>query len=326
MRSLCINCIIRPFEKYILISKFFITKCIHSQNNVHLEYAFSLKHTLLHIIFCLGFIVTVIQTTIELKSDPSMEPTKYWFLFVFETVSLSGTIICTSFLITNRDRFDLYYLINDILSFAKRADLQILKQKDLNLLNKHINYMNILTIFNPLYISWLYFAFFQSENALFEINIIFMSYMASCFGFYSIILTTFFKMCLFNFKSYVNKFLCNHKRDNFEIKIQILKKIMTKVHHLNKKIEDIYGPIAFTVALLTPIIFEIILINIQVRISSSEFIGYAYILRELNLLYLSTYIFVLFCIVLRRIQFIKVSVSLSYNSITFFIFDCKISV
>lgn len=55
MTSTCCNCIIRPFDEYFLISKFFDTKCTHLLDRVHLKYTFSLKLTLEQIIFYLSF-------------------------------------------------------------------------------------------------------------------------------------------------------------------------------------------------------------------------------------------------------------------------------
>lgn len=314
MTTKCFWCIIKPFDSCIYISKFLNVNCTHLQDKVQLEYFLSPKHILMQIIFYLPFITTSVISTNQLSNNPSMEQSKYWFEFTFAIIPNICILVCNSFLITNKERFDFYYLSTDILIFAEQTNLQLLKQSDLILLNNYMKFMKILLFINPVSVLCLYIALTTRDYVYIDIGVFFAIYMVFCLGFYAIILTKFHIMVYYNLKSEIkNLFLLRNGNniitDEFVIKFKIIQNVLKKIYCLDKKSELILRPIITIVIILIPLLVEIILVYVQNKILIGNLQKYAYYTRELVLL-LCIFIFsTLFLVVLIQIELMQRPVS-----------------
>lgn len=324
MTSQCSYCFIKPLDDYIFISKFYYTKCTHLQDKVHLEYSFSLKFTLVQIIYYLILLITTTQSITELKKNPNMEPSKYWSEFAFAALPLFAIIACTSMLITNKDRFDFHYLFTDLLTFARQTKMRLIKRSDLKQLDKNIKLMRILLFLNPVSASCLYYVCNIRDNILLEVNLILITYMIFSFCFYSIIHSLMHSMMYYNLKNNLNKVFSRIKNTNyvnceFKIKIKIIQGMLKKFHFIDKKAELIVRPLATATAILIPISIEIILLTIQAKIfTKNRKIIPKYYSRELNLLIVACLSFLVVCIVLIRIELMQRPVSCNQLIFVFF--------
>lgn len=305
----CFWCIVKPLEDYILISKFLDVKCTHFQNKVHLEYIFSPKHILTQIIFYVPFVMITLKSTIKIINEINMDQLSYWYELSCAVIPFAGIITNTSTLFTNKNRFDLYYIITEILVFAKQSDLQLIKSSDLKVMNKYMKFMRTLLYFNPISLACIYYACFYSDNILIEIVIILGLYLASCLGFLAIILCMFYRICYYNMKYEVTKILydCEQNLES-EIKLNILGNILTKSRHLNNKAEVTFRTALTTVAFFLPIGIEIVLIYIQTSFLTSSNKQRNYI-REAILIAGGSFGFILFSIALLQIEWLQLPVS-----------------
>lgn len=310
MPSPCFWCHIKKLEDCIYITKFLEVKCEHFGDKVHLDYYFSLKYTLVQIIYLLVFITTTYQSIVKLTSNPDTNPSNYWSQIAFIFLPIFIVITCTSTLITNKNRFDLYCIITDFLTFAKEAKLELLKESDLKMPYNYMKYMKIILFINPIYILCLYSLCLGSGNILLELSVILAAYFILCNSFLAISIILFSNVIANNIKNELKKLLLKRKREfynneTFKVNFKIIQMMVSKSTYMYKQAEIALRLVIAISYVLLPIGLEIVLINIQLTLFTNNIQDNKYILTEFNIIIcglLTCFLFAIFSLQLRYIQ------------------------
>lgn len=287
MPSSCFWCHIKKLEDYILITKFLQIKCKHLDDKVHLDYYFSPKNIIIQFIYFIPIVTLGIESAKQLINNPDMDASNYWFEIGCTALPVFILTICSLELISNKNRFGLYYVVTDLLTFAKQAKMELLTESNLKMLYNYIKYMKITLIINPIYISSLYLICFQSDNILAELNVIFATYTINCNAFVAIIISFYCNAIFNNIKNEAKKLFlirkqgCHHYED-FNVNLRIIQMMLSKIVHVTKLSELSVGSILTASVILFPIALEIILINIQLKFFTNNVQESHNYLREIN--------------------------------------------